>query len=304
MDSIIESVRSPEFLAALRWGGVVGLVGLLAGLAWRRLHKKPAPIAGLATTLAAVLAMPIARPLPTELFAGLVLLLLAGIAFPWTRRGPLLPELSALPGAWLIGRSGLPGRGWVLVLAVVLVALGGPIISRFDEPAEGYPVPTWMFAISAAGAWATVPDTEEILVLLGGLALPTLLAWPLKVARLGSSGAYALVGLYMWVVAWGGRGREGSIVGAVACLGGFVLSPLMTSLKRPPVRLPALAVIALHLILVIVGARIAGLRENPLAAASIAALALAITGTGCWIWLRRRDREYVPKRIDGSAEAP
>ena len=279
MDSIVEAVGSPEFLAGLRWGGITAAAALLIGIAWHRWREEPAPVAGLAVVVATGLGMQLVRPLHQNLLIGLALLAVAGAIFPWTRRVPFLPGLVALPGAWLIGRSDLPGPGWVVPLVIVVIALGGAAISWFDENGGGSPLPMLLFAIAAAGVWVTVPDTEEALLLLGAMAAPTLVAWPLRLARLGPIGAHTLIGLYMWVVAWGGRGREGSVVGATAALGMLVAAPIGSWIARKQqvttrVR-PGLLLVVLQFLVVAVTARVAGLRAEASDAAIIAVPTLA-----------------------------
>jgi hypothetical protein len=255
-------------------------VALLVGIAWRRWRQEPAPLAGLAAVAAAGLAMSIARPLSSNVWAGLGLLALAGAISPWTRRVPFVPVLMALPGAWLIGHSGLPESGWVVPLVVVVIALVGPVISWFDENTPGSALPSLLFAVSVVGVWATVPDTEEALVLVGAIAAPTLLAWPLRLARLGAIGGHALVGLYVWVIAWGGRGREGSIVGAVAALGMLIGAPIGAWIARKQnvttAGWPGIWLLALQVLVVVVTTRVAGLQTDPIDAASIAMPALVV----------------------------
>ena len=252
--------------------------GLLFGFAWRRWRSEPAPIVGLAVVVAAVPAVAIVRPTDDRLLIGLGLLILAGAVFRWTRRVPILPPLVAAPGAWLITRSDLPGPGWVVPLILVVVAFGGPLISWFEENARPSPLPTVLFAMSIGGVWATVPDVEETLVLLGAMSVPTLLAWPLRVARLGSIGAHCLLGLLMWVVAWGGRGRSGSVIGATAAIGLLVAAPLASCLARRPrvttSRWAGLALVVWHAALVAFLTRVAGFEAGPQPALvlSIAAL--------------------------------
>jgi hypothetical protein len=274
LDSIVEAVGSPEFVTGLRWGAITAAAALLVGIAWRRWRQEPAPVAGLAVAVAVALGMPVIRSLDLDLLAGVGLLAVAGALFPWTRRIPVFPILLALPGAWLIGRSDLPGPGWVIPLVIATIALGGPVISWFDERSEGSPVPMVLFAIAVAGVWATVPDTEEALVLLGAMAIPTLLAWPLRVARIGPIGAHTLIALYMWVVAWGGRGREGSIVGAAAALGMLVAAPIGSWVSRRTQGTESgrigLALVGLQLLVVGITTRVAGLQFDAGDAATIA----------------------------------
>jgi hypothetical protein len=99
------------------WGGGVGL---LVGLAWRRWRRKPAPLTGLAATLAAPLAMAVTRPIQSTVWAGLGLLVLSGVAFlgpadfrSWCfSRCFLVPYGEALTPAALLDRiSSSIGRG-------------------------------------------------------------------------------------------------------------------------------------------------------------------------------------------------
>ena len=287
---IIEAIGSEEFLAGLRWGGITAAVGLLFGLAWRKWRHDLAPVTGIAALVAATMAMPIVRSIDGELLAGLALLAAAGALFHWTRRVPLLPVLVAVPGAWQTARSELPGPAWVVPLMIVVIAVAGPVISWFDQNADGSAIPAVLFAVSASGVWATVPDTEEALVLLGAMAIPTFLAWPLRIVVLGSIGGHALVGLYMWVVAWGGRGRDGSIVGAAAALGMLLAAPIAAGLaRRKGVNTSGwlgVGLVVLHLVVVAFTTRIAGLRDSSIDAAIFAAPTL-LAALLLWVGVER-----------------
>jgi hypothetical protein len=287
---IIEGIGSSEFLAGLRWGGIAVGMALLGALVWRRFRKERAPFVGLAGGGAILLAMPVVRPVNGTLLGGLGLLALAGVIFPWTRRNPFLPVMAALPGAWLVATSGLPGPGWVPVMVFGVAAICGPVISWFDDAAEVSPLPVLLFAISAAGVYVTVPDTEEALVMLGALAAPTLLAWPLRMARLGAVGGHVIVGIYVWVVAWGGRGREGSVVGAVAALGMVLAAPIGAWIARKDnvttAAWPGIWLVVLQVLVVAVTTRVGGLQTDPIAAAIIAVPTL-IAALLLWVVVER-----------------
>jgi hypothetical protein len=295
--AIVDAAGSAQFLAGLRWGGIAAAVAAAIGIAWRPWRNQPAPVAGLAAAAAATAAMETVRPPDTDVLAGLALLAIAGATFPWTRRIPLLPVVVALPGAWLIARSGLPGPGWVVPLILVVIAVGGPLISSFDENASPSPLPIVLLAISVGGAWATVPDTEEALVLLGAMLAPTLLAWPLRIARLGPVGAHALVAWLLWVTAWGGRGRAGSVIGAAAGLGLLVVAPLASWLAhRRGVSTSGWAgflLIVSHIALVVFVTRVAGFEQD-----ARAALILALPAIGgallLW-WVVERSTPELPQ---------
>jgi hypothetical protein len=178
-----------------------------------------------------------------------------------------------------------------MALVIGVVSLAGPLISWFSAGADRSPIPAWLFAVSVAGIWVTVPDTEEALVLLGAVAVPTLLAWPMRVARLGPIGSHALLGLYMWVIAWGGRGREGSIIGATAALAMLVAAPLSARLAgKPRVTTaggPGLWVLSIDLVLVAVVTRVAGLRSHSLGALAVVGPSL-LAASLLWVAIERR----------------
>jgi hypothetical protein len=182
-----------------------------------------------------------------------------------------------------------------------VIVLASPLIVEFElrQPS----LAAFAIAMTLGGVFLTVPDTEEILVLLGS-ALPVFVwAWPKPYVRLGG-GVFPLVGILMWVIAWGGRGREGSIVGAVACLAILLVEPVEARLKRRFLPASSVATTVIHGVLILIVARIAGLQAAPGMAAVIATLAL-VTGTiGFWALPREAEREYVPERMDGSVKGP
>jgi hypothetical protein len=169
---------------------------------------------------------------------------------------------------------------------IAIIAIAGPLISWFDETDQGSPLPMLLFAVTAAGVWVTVPDTEEALVFLGAMAVPTLLAFPFRVGRLGPIGAHVLPAMTIWVAAWGGRGREGSIVGAIAGLGMLVAAPLAAlAARKSSVAVnggAGVMLLILHAVLVGVVTRVAGIREATFDAAVIAVPAMLLA----WVlWL-------------------
>ena len=210
MDSILAAVRSVEFLAGLTWGVVALGAGLVVSLVWRRLFHRPAPVVGLLLTAAAWWAMPTVRETPEDLWQGLLMLAGAGLLFPWVRKVPLLPAVLATPGAWWITqRAGLPVDPWVLWLLFAMIVAGGPLTASVDRTYEKWGLATILLVVTIAGVFSTLPDTEEILVLLGVTVPLVFLAWPKVLASLGGVGAYPAVGVFAWVIVWGGRGQIG-----------------------------------------------------------------------------------------------
>ena len=177
-----------------------------------------------------------------------------------------------------------------VVLALV-PAIAGPAVADFDGRSARDGLGPVLLLVSIAGLYTTVPDTELALVLLGAAIPLTLLAWPKAWARLGSGGAYAAVGLYIWVATIEGVGRTGSIVGAVAVLALLVLEPVgrLVAPRVPVDHLPrfltgarvnAGTLVVGQVLLVAWAARVAGLAHNPIVALVLAlpvfALGLAV----------------------------
>src|SRR4030095_2363305 len=83
-----------------------------------------------------------------------------------------------------------------------------------------------LFVVTAAGVYATVPDTELVGAVLGASLPLVLLGWPARIASLGRPGGAAATALLLWAGAAGGGGRPASIVAVVACLGLLVCVPV------------------------------------------------------------------------------
>ena len=218
----------------------------------------------------------------------------------WARRPDAPVAGLALAAAGVValaatGAGAAPALPWPAVAAAALVA--GVLLADFDRRWRGHGLALPLLAVSTAGVYATVPDVEAALVVLGA-ALPfCLLGWPgpLALARrgrrppsLGAAGALAAAGLLTWTVASGGAGRPGSVVGGLACLGLLAVEPVARRLdprRRGPLgpleRRPALAwaVLAAQAVLAGVAARVVGRPERAatalLLAAAEAAVALA-----------------------------
>ena len=184
--------------------------------------------------------------------------------------------VSILVGAYLFSaRSGLPAMGWLRVAAPTVAVVSALAIRRWDET-DRIQYLGMLFAISAFGIWATVPDTEGARMLLGA-ALPMALG---TFSSIGGSarggGAFAITGLAAWIVALGGETRPASIVGGWACLGLIVAVPLILP-NRSIARLKPWVVIAIHTGVVVVAARVIGLQESlAVALAGVSILILAV----------------------------
>lgn len=260
-------------LAAGLAAGLVGAAACLAAWAWWR-HRRPGARVPL---------------------AGLALAAAAAAA---------LAATGSLSGV----RLG-PGRLAGIVLAA---AVAGALLADFDRRRWRDGLTLALLAVTAAGIWATVPDVEAAVVVLGA-ALPFgLLGWPLvrEPPALGPAGALATAALLAWTVVTGGSGRPGSVAGGLACLGVLAVEPVARLLDRgggrglapAPARprgtatLPGPAVLlAVQLLMVGVAARVVG-RPASLAVAVPLALGELAVGVAVAVTLRRRRPGTSPSR--------
>ena len=223
--TVRQLIHKPEFGDGVAWAFGLSVVGVLVGLLWRRVWRRPAPIAGLIVAAAFGLAFHFAVGIPTNVERGLWLLAAAGVVagFLAALWHPLIIVGIglALPGATLLTRDTglLVHPHWVKTLVVATVVVGGTLVADFDRRYRDRGWAPAMFAISAVGLYFTVPDTERAMLLLGAALPVVLLGWPFPLASLGVVGAYPCVGALAWVAAFDGRGRLSAIVAGVACLG-------------------------------------------------------------------------------------
>ncbi|MCZ7535492.1 MAG: hypothetical protein M5T61_05775 [Acidimicrobiia bacterium] len=243
-------------------------------------------------------------------------------------RLPLAATL-LLPGALLVGAGGdLDGPGWVATLVVAATALGGALVGLFDAASLRHLGPP-MWTVTVLAVFSTVPDTEEMRVLVG-VSVPLALLGVVRGAGLGA-GAPAAVGLLVHTAAVGGVGRPSSVIGAVGALGMLVVVPLVTAagvragshaagagrrsprraagaaVEVSPGRREALALLGAHVVVALYAARVAGLVRDPgvaallLLPATAAAVVAAAEIDGRFrggrpAWPRRPRRARAPAR--------
>jgi hypothetical protein len=242
---------------------------------------------------------------------GAAALLVGVFAWAWrrARRGGVAATLAGLAPA-AAGVGGLVAAGVVPAdretglapaVAVAAVLVAGALLADFDRRRrDGLALPLW--AVTVAGVWATVPDVEAAVVVLGAALPPALLGWPSPLARsglvsLGLAGSLASAGLLVWVVATDGAARPGSMVGGLACLGVLAVEPVARRLagRGPGGRpLPPLPLAAAHLCLVAVAARVVGRRETVAEALPLAVAALAVGLVVAVAALRRIAAAHTP----------
>jgi hypothetical protein len=242
---------------------VVGGIGVL--FVWVRVRRGARePGVAIAVAIGSLAGLRVDHRLPAPLVVGVVLVALG----EWLARDRATRErvLSAIPGAVVLGAA-LPD-GWALwigVLVAVAAVVGGVLVDAVDR---GMPrVLPVLLAVGAVGVYFCVPDTEAPKALLGALLAGTMIVLE---PRLGHAlGHVTVTGLFVWVAAYGGVGRPGSVVGGVACLGLVLLIPLVRWSRATPARTALLVVT--QCALVVFESRVAGFEHS-----AWSALALSI----------------------------
>ncbi|MFM8305246.1 MAG: hypothetical protein ACKOA9_13285 [Actinomycetota bacterium] len=314
-----ELLENPGFRTGIGVGLVVlvitlvALVAQVALVARAALAARVAPIAAIAVVVAATGGLRAAdAPMPgaTRLLLGLALLLAVPMAVAAAlghdRRSGPAGMLAAVPGAALVASAAsVPDvAAWVPWAVFGATVVGGAMVTDFDGANRAAGLGPVLLAVAVLGMYSTLPDTEQVVVVVGAVLPLALLGMPVAVASFGA-GAYGIVGLVGWVAAVGGRGRPGSVVAAIACLGLMLVEPVVRRTVRGRLRAPtsprsavAAGFVVVQVPLVLVIARVAGLRTSGLAAAALSALAL-VTATVVGVVLHRAHRDSAPLRPQG-----
>ena len=228
---------------------------------------------------------------PTGVVVALGALWLAGEV--GSRTVPLVGGVLALVGGVILAGSAtpVPPPAWTTVILVLGPALAGTAVADFDRRRSRSGLGPQLLLISILGLYATVPDTELVLVLLGAMVPLALLAWPRVWGRLGSGGAYAVTGVFLWITTIEGAPRGGSIVGGVATLALLLTEPLGRRLAPRPAldgavggahgaatggRLGGFGFVVAQLLLAAYAARVAGRVDDPLVAVLLTVPMLAL----------------------------
>ena len=292
---IRDFIGQSEFHTGLLLAVALAAAAALWGAAARRRGNPPPPIGGVLIGAGFAIGIAITTVLPWSVFAGLVLLGIAGLAAAALdgRDRALLGAALAVPGAIVLStHTGSPRSHWVALLVVLAVVGASPLVADFDRRFGVRGWPLVLYAISAVGVYYTVPDTERALVLLG-VGLPIgLLGWPVPLVSLGPAGSYIATGTLVWVAAFEGRGRHAAIVGAIACLGLLVAEPAARLLRRgratviarfPASRWGAVPVALVQLALVFVASRVAGVGHAVGIAALVVVCEMCVAVGVLWV---------------------
>lgn len=280
-DLLVDPWAIPEFRTGLAAGAVVAVALCVTAVGLRRLAPRwSCRLGGIGFLIAGLWSLDRGGPLPMETVVGCVGVAAATGTAARFRLPGWVGIGASLPFAWLIGfHTGLPDLLWFRALVIGAASLGAGLVAAADESWRDEAAGPGLFAITVAGAYLAVPDTEEVAALLG-VALPlAALGWPIRAVALGRSGAAGATALLFWAAAVGSRGRPAALIGAVTCLGllgglpvGRLLAPRAgRALRRAPrwtvVLLAALAQVGL----VVAAARGAGLRADETEAVALAA---------------------------------
>ena len=294
MGDVVEIARQAEFQAGLRFGAIALAVGLVAGLLGKLRDRPPLPVAGVLFAAAALAGLADARSVPDGLVAGILFLAIGGLVDDLSTAPVYIRPVLAAPGLWVIlSQVDLgPLEGAPLATAA-MVLVGGTLASECDRRFEREALGPVLLAAAIAGVYLTVPDTEEALVLLGA-ALALAAGWPLRLARLGTAGSFAAVGVIAYAAVIGGRGRPSSVLGAALCLGVLAIEPLARLLRATSRRTRRHTgakvvgtVLGIHAVLVLVASRVVG-RPDDLRTAAGLAVAEAVVVLAVLIGTRAR----------------
>ncbi len=272
LSTLLDLFTRPDFLA----GVVAGIVG--AGLLYGASRSTQAPpLWGIVFTTATIVAIDLVVSRHLSVTVALVSLAAGGWLLGGERRATtgLAGWAAIVFGAVLIGlRGGLDDLTWLPWAAPVAILIAGWCLATWSSRLPPTLVGP-MMAVAAFGVWVTVPETEHARALLGvaiPLALGTLT--PIR-ARLSTAGAFALAGVFVWVVAIGGDARPGSIIGGWGCLGVLAILPWVRPDAADLVARRPWAILATHTAFVVISSRLIGLWESAVMAA-VALLVLSV----------------------------
>jgi hypothetical protein len=289
LDTVRFVLSSPDFQRTVPFALALLAAGVLL---WPSRKRLPVvPLGGLAFAAAALYGLTDTPVVTRGLLIATGVYATAGLIRDFVHLPVIADVVLAAPGAWLVSQA-LPGEhpAWLgpVVLAVLVTA--GPLLASFDRSQIRPPLGPVFMAISVSAAFLTLPDTEEVLALLPLAAALALCGWPLMTIRLGAAGSYATLAVFVAVIAWDGRGRAASMIGALAALLVPVLwALLVTGVPRRGTATSwnrAWLLTAVHVLVALLAARVVGLRASVPTAAALT-LAVAVCSTVVLVLLAR-----------------
>jgi len=233
LSGIVELFEARAFALGLAYGGVGFLVAATIGT----LGRRALDLAALVFVAAAWLAVRGAwgpELASYRVLAALTALALGGVGAvlfprlvrPAARHPNVVAGLFAVPGAVLLAMLTPLVGGSVARSALAASTIAIAVAVRDFDAVAGKRGASWLlFAVTAAGVYLAVPDTELARAMLGAAVPFALLSFPKPLCRIGPVGSASLAGLFCWVVYVGGRGRPGSVVGGLATIGILAAEP-------------------------------------------------------------------------------
>ncbi|REK21483.1 MAG: hypothetical protein DWQ40_03975 [Actinobacteria bacterium] len=225
------------------------------------------------------------RQFLTGAAAGLAGAVLALALRRWKPDWGLIWSLATLGVLWSLGLlRGLgsvgSGRGAsVSFLAVTAAALIAAVTAYGIWRSRDIETAGPAVAISIAGIWATVPDTERAAVLMGVSAVLVLAWWPLRWSKPASLGATGLALLLAWVALTDGAARDTGLIGALGSMAAITSSATLVPARRPWIWLLG------HLVVVVTWSRVAGLMASPVAAIATGSIVTAAVVAALRYWV-------------------
>ncbi len=250
-------------------GFITGLVGAGLLLVLALILRRPVPGWGLVFALAVVAGLVVERDFELTSFGALGLLAVSGLIVDLvylsarSRIGDIAKALVWLVVAvgvvWFSLLNEIADPSWVrIAFPVTTLALGVGVWWLGRLPASG--LVGSLVAISIAGAWVTVPETDDFTVLLG-VALPLALVTlrPIQ-SRALATGAFVLAGLLALLVLGGGEPRPWTMLSSWATIAPLpVIAALIGFRSR---ELSASVVLTVHVIYVAAITRVADYTES------------------------------------------
>ena len=247
MDAFRVVIDASEFQSGLIVGLCCSFVACFFAIAWRIARRRVrevhvAGVAGVAFAAGSLIALDGVGPLdrvvstPFTLVLALTGFFIAGMVSTLACKslGAALAVngVLAAPAAWLLAeRSDVPAPGWLRATVLVAAVVIAPLSARADRQlaaGEGrtFSAGPLLLLVSVGGLYATVPDTEQVLVLLGVAVPVALMGLVPRFVDLGAGGANAAVAMMLWAAAQGAVGRPAVIVGVIGTFGLFVTLPI------------------------------------------------------------------------------
>jgi hypothetical protein len=281
VDVLVDHAPPDGFALGVAMSGLLAVVVGALSLQRRR-HRgvrfEPLPLGGGVAVVASLVAIEVAGPLRGALVLGCGVAAIGGLVA--SGRGRAFGAVAAAPGAAVALWGAAPfGRQWTVGLALVWVVALSPVVASFDQRHRHAGLGPALFAVTAAGAYATVPETGPVAAVLGASVPVALLGWPVALARLGP-GSFPLLVVFAAAVVHGSQGRSVATIGGLGCIGVLALDPLFGRSRRSAILRyrdrGSLHLVGVHVVLVGLSSRVVGLRHEFAAAVALGTVVLAL----------------------------